>query len=82
MITGYRCLMRSAEITALEDVLEPDETKEEEDGKHITLIEGNGPVPGYLLSDLKEKEDKAEQREEDSSADVQTASGQTVSDAE
>ena len=82
MITGYRCLMRSAEITALEDVLEPDETKEEEDGKHITLIEGNGPVPGYMLSDLKEKEDKAEQREEDSSAVVQTASGQTVSDAE
>lgn len=81
MISGYRCLMRSAEITALEDVLEPDETKEEEDGKHVTLIVGNGPVPGYMLSELKEKEEKAAQKEK-TSADPQTASGQTESDAE
>ena len=81
MITGYKCLMRSAEVAALEDVVEAsDDTDGSRKDSNITLIKGNGPVPGYLLSELNEKEDKKKKRK-DGDEKTEKESTETASDA-
>lgn len=84
LVTGYKCLMRSAEIAVLEDVVEKKDDTEDQRDSNITVIEGNGPVPGYMLSGINESDSAKKSGEDakDSVPDSEASSKETSKDDE